>query len=243
MASGASESLILDAWHANAAAWQRAVRDGRIESRRLVTDQAIVDAVMSLAPRTAIDIGCGEGWLARALDARGIAVLGIDAIDALVEAARAHGGGEFRVASYDDIAAGRLDARAEVVVCNFSLLGGESVDNLLAAVPALLAPGGSLLVQTLHPLAAGVEPYVDGWREGSWVGCGDGFAQAAPWYFRTLASWIDALGAAGLSLRGMKEPIHPHTGRPASVIFWAGVRQGNGDEQASRRSVSRHRTE
>lgn len=241
MRAEADEARILDAWQANALAWERAVREERIESRRLVTDQAIVDAVLARSPRTAIDVGCGEGWLARALAAQGVQVIGVDVVPALVESARAKGGGDFRVLSYEDVAAGALRERADVVVCNFSLLGGASVDALLAAVPGLLAPGGRLIVQTLHPLMA-AEPYADGWREGSWVGCGEGFGEAAPWYFRTLGGWVSAFERAGLGLRDVVEPLHPHTGRPASVIFIAGARQGNGDEQASRRSVSRHRT-
>ncbi|WP_426271658.1 class I SAM-dependent methyltransferase [Dyella kyungheensis] len=244
MGDGASEALILDAWHANAQAWEAAVREGRIESRKLATDQAIVELVLSRVPRTVIDVGCGEGWLARALAAQGIEVLGVDAVPALVEAASAKGGGDFRVVSYEDMAAGALKQRADVVVCNFSLLGGASVDALLAAVPALLEPDGVLAIQTLHPLMAGVEPYADGWRDGSWAGCGDGFGQPAPWYFRTLGSWVTAIQKAGLTVLAIKEPIHPHTERPASVIFLAGASyRGNGDEQASRRSVSRHRTE
>jgi len=241
MPASATENEILDAWHANAQAWERAVREGRIESRKLITDQAIVEAVRSCSPRTAIDVGCGEGWLARALHAEGVQVLGVDVVPALVASARHKGGGEFRVASYEQLAAGALDERADVVVCNFSLLGGASVEALLAAVPGLLEPGGRLIIQTLHPLMADVHPYQDGWREGSWAGCGEGFGQPAPWYFRTLESWVAALDAAGLSLEGIREPIHPRTGRPASVIFLAGARQGNGDEQTSRRSVSRHR--
>ena len=75
MAAGSSEALILDAWHANAQAWERAVREGRIASRKLVTDQAIVEAVLSRSPRTVIDLGCGEGWLARALARAGVQVV------------------------------------------------------------------------------------------------------------------------------------------------------------------------
>lgn len=62
MTSSSSESLILDAWQASADAWERAVREGRIESRKLVTDRAIVAAVLSHAPRRVIDVGCGEGF-------------------------------------------------------------------------------------------------------------------------------------------------------------------------------------
>lgn len=222
MGEAASEALILEAWHANADAWERAVRGGGIESRRLVTDRAIVEAVLSRMPRKVIDLGCGEGWLARVLAAEGIEVTGVDAVPALVEAAQAGGGGSFRVLSYADIAAGLLDERADVLVCNFSLLGASSVSGLLAAVPGLLRDGGVLLVQTIHPLVAGIEPYRDGWREGSWAGCGDGFGKPAPWYFRTLGNWIGAFEAAGLRLLALREPLHPHTGKPASVIFMAG---------------------
>jgi 2-polyprenyl-3-methyl-5-hydroxy-6-metoxy-1,4-benzoquinol methylase len=161
----------------------------------------------------------------RALAGEGIDVLGVDAVPALVQAAEQHGGGRFVAMDYARIAAGALDARADVVVCNFSLLGGESVDALLRAVPRLLLPGGVLVIQTLHPWAAcGDAPYRDGWREGSWAGCGEGFGEAAPWYFRTLAGWMASFHAAGLRLAALDEPSHPESGRPASVIFTLQVR-------------------
>jgi 2-polyprenyl-3-methyl-5-hydroxy-6-metoxy-1,4-benzoquinol methylase len=223
--TSSSESDILDAWQANALAWQRAVRVRSIESRRLVTDQAMVDAVMARSPRKVIDLGCGEGWLARVLAAKGVQVTGVDVVPALIETAREQGGGVFHLLSYADLAAGALNERADVVVCNFSLLGQASVDQLLAAVPGMLEPDGILLVQTLHPLAAvSAEPYRDGWREGSWAGCGEGFGKPAPWYFRTFGGWLACFRAAGLQLIQVDEPLHPYTGRPASVIFSAGAR-------------------
>ncbi len=219
------EHTILEAWHANAAPWTRAVREHAIASRKLVTDRAILDAVLARRPRSVIDLGCGEGWLVRALVMQGVDVLGIDAVPVLVDAARTAGGGRFLSMDYADVAGGALRDRADALACNFSLLGGESVDTLLRAVPSLLMPGGALLVQTLHPLAAcGDAPYVDGWREGSWAGCGEGFGQAAPWYFRTLAGWLDALARAGLYAVRMVEPLHPSTGEPAALILVAEAR-------------------
>ncbi len=216
------DTEVLAAWRSSAAPWTAAVRDGRIESRRLVTDRAVVDAVMARAPRTALDLGCGEGWLARALAERGVRVTGVDAVPALVEAARQRGGGDFRVASYEEVAAGALDVRVDVVVANFALIGGGAVDAVVARAPALLAPGGALVVQTLHPLVAvGDGPYADGWRPGSWAGFGPEFTHPAPWYFRTLESWVRLLIGSGLRLVDLREPVHPATGRPASVILVA----------------------
>ncbi|MGH8158903.1 MAG: class I SAM-dependent methyltransferase [Rhodanobacter sp.] len=220
-----SDAKILDSWRTNAMPWTVAVRKQQIESRRLVTDQAIVDAVLGRSPHSVLDIGCGEGWLARALASHGISVIGIDAIPALVEQARQAGGGDFRAMSYEDVAAGKFNEAVDVVVCNFALLGNESVAGLLGAVRSLLKPHGSLLIQTLHPLVAcGEHPYQDGWQHGSWTGFSADFSDPAPWYFRTLESWIKLLADNGLRLLEMREPLHPQTQKPVSVIFMAQAR-------------------
>jgi 2-polyprenyl-3-methyl-5-hydroxy-6-metoxy-1,4-benzoquinol methylase len=219
-----SEARIVACWHGNAAAWTAAVRERRIDSRTLVTDRAIVDAVRSRSPRSVLDIGCGEGWLCRALAASDIDLLGIDIVPGLIAQAQAGGGGRFRVASYQDVAAGTLGFTADVAVCNFSLLGKQSVETIFAALPALLNSGGAFIIQTLHPLVAcGEAPYRDGWREGSWAGFSCDFTDPAPWYFRTLESWLALFRRHGLSVLQLREPLDPRSQRPASVIFIAGV--------------------
>jgi 2-polyprenyl-3-methyl-5-hydroxy-6-metoxy-1,4-benzoquinol methylase len=218
-----SDEKIIESWHTNATPWTAAVRDRRIESRKLVTDQAAVDAVMSRRPASVLDIGCGEGWLSRALAAQGVSrTIGVDVVPALVEQARRAGGGEFHVASYEAIARGELQLTVDVAVANFALIGKDAVDALIRASPSLLRPGGALIVQTLHPLVAtGEQPYEDGWRTGSWAGFSDDFSDPAPWYFRTLGTWVELIASSGLRLEEMREPIHPATGKPASVIFVA----------------------
>jgi 2-polyprenyl-3-methyl-5-hydroxy-6-metoxy-1,4-benzoquinol methylase len=220
-----SDARIIDSWKRNALPWLNAVRRREIESRRLVTDRAVMDAVMACEPTSVIDLGCGEGWLALELLAKGIQVTGIDAVPALVAAAKQAGVIDSRTFSYEEIAAGRLGLKADAVVCNFSLLGKESVDDLLRAIPGLLQPNGSLIVQTLHPLVScGELPYVDGWRAGSWSGFNHEFSDAPPWYFRTLHTWLELLSASGLTLRALQEPLDPRTGKPASVLFLAQAR-------------------
>ncbi len=213
------EASILHSWEQNADAWAHTVRDGHIESRRLVTDRAIIEAVLDGHPGSVMDLGCGEGWLVRALADHGIKALGVDAIPELIARA-SEAGGEFHVTSYDDIITGRWQRRVDTVVCNFALLGKDSVDKLVAALPSLLARGGRLIVQTVHPLVASREQvYEDGWRQESWSGFGRAFPAPAPWYFRTLASWIALFANSGWHVREMREPLHPATGQPASVIF------------------------
>ena len=87
-------------------------------------------------------------------------------------------------------------------------------------MPGIIRPGGSFIVQTLHPLTAcGDLPYQTGWRSGSWAGFSDAFSDPAPWYFRTMQSWLDLFADTGLRLVEVREPVNPRTGKPASVIF------------------------
>jgi cyclopropane fatty-acyl-phospholipid synthase-like methyltransferase len=219
-----SDAKIVDSWRKNAAPWTNAVRESHIESRTLVTNQAIVDAVLGRAPNVVLDIGCGEGWLVRALATHGIRAIGVDVVPALIEQAIRAGGGEFHVASYAALAEGELRIRVDVAVANFALLGKDSVDDLIHRAPALLNEGGALIVQTLHPLVAtGDHPYRDGWRTGSWAGFGTEFTDPAPWYFRTLESWMKLFGESGFRVLEVREPLHPTTQKPASALFIAEV--------------------
>lgn len=216
------EAQILTAWHANAAPWAAVVRNGQIASRRQVTDAAVIGAVTRLRPATVIDLGCGEGWLARALTARGLSVLGVDAVPALIDAALAHGDGWYASMDYAAIADGALEETADAVVCNFSLLGGDSVAAVLQAMPRLLNLGGALVIQTLHPpTACGDAVYEDGWRDGTWAGIEGDFGPAPPWYFRTTESWVRLLEHSGLRLVELDEPTWPGTAQPASLLLVA----------------------
>ncbi|HEX2121214.1 MAG TPA: methyltransferase domain-containing protein [Thermoanaerobaculia bacterium] len=196
-------------WIANAAAWRDAVRERRIESRRVATDAAIVDAVLAQQPRTVLDLGCGEGWLARALAAHGVQVTGVDASPDLVAAAQEQGGGTFQVLAYDELAT--LGARYDVAVANFSLLEED-----LQPLAALAAD--TLIIQTVHP-ASIEEASRDGWRVETFAAMEGEWREPMPWYFRTIASWVATLAENGWSVTETREPLHPETQRPLSVIF------------------------
>ena len=216
---------LVPTWTTNADAWTRAVREGKISSRRAGTDAAIVEAVVSGLPPAGrvLDVGCGEGWLARALGALGAVVHGVDASAPLVEAARAEGGADgttFDVLDYEAAAADpdRLGGPYDAVVFNFALLDDRAAAPLRAA-SAVLERGGRVVIQTLHPLAAG-PPYADGWREETFDGV-EGDFEPMPWFFRTLGSWVRVVSGAGLALAEVREPTHPETGDPLSLILIA----------------------
>ncbi|MDM9556149.1 methyltransferase domain-containing protein [Pseudomonas asiatica] len=215
------EDALLDSWQHNAQAWIDAVRSGSIESRRQVTDQAILLAILGRQPERVLDLGCGEGWLLRALGDRGVEAVGVDGGRALVDAARAAGSAEVHLASYAQLTAAQVYVGKDydLICANFALLQQDIIP-LLAAMNALLAPGGALVIQTLHPWSVADGDYQDGWREESFAGFA-GDWQVMPWYFRTLASWLNALDMAGLRLVSLQEPQHPQSALPQSLLLVA----------------------
>ena len=216
-----------DSWTTNAAAWTRAVRDGGIASRRQGTDAAMVAALRALRPRRVLDLGCGEGWLCRALAAHGIDAIGVDATPALVQAARAAGPTRFECMDYATVATapaalGRFDA----IACNFALLDRD-LGPLLRGLQAMCAPGAVLVIQTVHPwTACGDAPYAPGWRTEAFSAFGDGFAAPMPWYFRRVEDWLALLADTGWRLRALHEPQAPDGTRPLSLLLVAGRAEG-----------------
>ncbi|WP_165856886.1 class I SAM-dependent methyltransferase [Marinobacter sp. JSM 1782161] len=219
MAHGDPESRILSSWKTNASAWIRAVREHEIASRETVTNQAIVNAILTLQPRLVLDAGCGEGWLVRALSAHGIRGIGIDATPELVEQARALDNSRYQVMNYAQLANAH-SFQVDVLVCNFALLGDASANELLRAAAVHLKPDGHLVIQTLHPLMS-LEPgsYQSGWREGTWAGFSDAFREAPPWYFRTLGDWFALFGRFGFRVRSVAEPTNLPGNPPFSILF------------------------
>lgn len=212
---------LLRSWVANAPAWCEAVREQRIESRRVVTDAAIVEAILQGNPRRVLDVGCGEGWLARTLAARGIEVTGVDASAPLIEAARALGGGTFLPMTYEEIAAdpSPLGMGFDAIAANFALLD-DRAEELLGALRSALSENGRLIVQTVHPLFAGADgEYADGWRTETFAAFPGEWPEAMPWYFRTLGSWSRVLANAGYSVAEIREPMYPDRATPASIVF------------------------
>jgi len=215
------ESILLQSWSHNARAWTEAIRSGAIESRQQVTDQAMLLALMGRQPERVLDLGCGEGWLLRALAERGIEAVGVDGDATLVEAAKAAGSSSVYVASYEELVDAKVDIGRDfdLICANFSLLHQDIIP-LLAAMNALLVPGGALVIQTLHPWSVAAGDYQDGWREETF----DSFKgqwQPMPWYFRTLSSWLNALDMAGFQLSSLREPQHPQSAVPQSLLMIA----------------------
>lgn len=98
--------------------------------------------------RRALDVGCGDGSLTRALAARGITTLGIDASPRMIALARARAGAtsllEYRVA---DILADPPPSPVFDVVVSVAMAHHAPLDAVVKYLASAVAPGGTLLIQ------------------------------------------------------------------------------------------------
>lgn len=213
------KQALADSWTRNAAGWTRAVRDGLIASRAAGTDKAILDAIAARRPKRFLDAGCGEGFHVRRVAERtGCAAVGFDGSAALVDAARAADpAGRYEVLTYDAFTAdpAALGGPFDAIAFNYSLFDAE-VTPVLGAARAVLAPGGAILIQTLHSEAVGG---ADGWRLEDFAAFDGGDWSPMPWYFRTLPSWRAAIAEAGLTLAAVSEPAAESGGTPLSLLM------------------------
>ncbi len=213
---------ILQSWEANAENWIATIDNNELESRRLVTNDGIINTVLRQSPKKVLDLGCGEGWLSRELRKKGLQVWGTDAIQSLVDTAIEKDGGFYFRYSYEEIIAGqhRLPTPFDAIVINFALLDKEVTEKLLGCLSYLMRKDGCVIIQTLHPFnTAATEEYKSGWKDGSWKGMSREFLLPYQWYFRTFEDWVKLFVQSHFLIEEINEPIHPQTGKPASVIF------------------------
>jgi SAM-dependent methyltransferase len=218
--SAGNLDLLAQSWRSNAARWSTAVRKGQIESRKNITDAAILTAILRHKPSNVLDLGCGEGWLCRALGSHVPYRVGIDASPELLELGRAIGGADFMLLSYTDMIRNPLAAgdKFDVIAANFSLLD-ECTEQLFATLIQAVRVGGKLVVQTVHPWNVAGD-YRSGWRTESFELLSAEQWTPMPWYFRTLESWISTFGNRW-RLDSIEEPCTDDSSHPVSLIFTA----------------------
>ena len=213
-------------WEQSADWYARAVAGSVLNAQAADTALELLGPVEHL---DVLDLGCGEGHVARRLAAAGARVTAVDPTARLLELAAAHGSAGI---TYRQLAAERLDGLADDcmdAVC--AVLGLHHTDPLadaLVEARRVLRPGGRLAAVIPHPAFDHPGAFShDGHRvlgryrdEGFWSttrGGPAGSVHDIGWHHRTLASWLNALAGAGLAVRGAAEPPGPAE-RP-----WAGL--------------------
>jgi ubiquinone/menaquinone biosynthesis C-methylase UbiE len=209
-------------WSDIASWYDGVVRSGRTPHGLAV--RTTLDLAGDVTGRSVLDVACGQGIASRALARAGAArVIGVDLTEALLDAARAEERADPLGITYLHGDAQRLDGvpdtSADVVTCQLALMDIPDLDATLHAVARVLAPGGVFAAVISHPCF--LAPFAstgaddDGTptrvvrrylTEGFWRSPNpDGVRRVGHWS-RTLATYLNAFLAAGLTLERFAEP-------------------------------------
>jgi SAM-dependent methyltransferase len=189
------------------------------------------DALFDLVPppgELTLDIGCGEGRVARDLSARGHRVLALDGSPVMASAAAAHPQAHGEVLVADAARLPLHDGCADLAVAFMSL---QDVDDYRAAIretARVLRSGGALLIAIVHPVNEvgqfenPEDPDSRFVINSDWYTthrysdrCArDGLTMTFDSEHRPLADYIDALVDAGFLIERIREATDPDPSRP-----------------------------
>src|SRR3954447_12972017 len=135
-------------WSESAGAWIASLGDEGDFTRRYVTDPAMIARVEGRGFRAALDVGCGEGRFCRMLGQLGVAATGVDPTPRLIdEAVRRDPAGDYRIGRAEMLEF--ADARFDLVVSYLTLIDIPDIEQAVAEMERVLAPGGTLLIANL----------------------------------------------------------------------------------------------
>lgn len=210
-----------DPWEAHAAWWQDEFTEGADPE---YTEQ-ILPLIAAHLPAcgAVLDIGCGEGQVARIAAGSGLFVAGIDPTFAQVDVARARGGGPVYArgsAVALAVPGGRFDAAVACLVFEHI----RDLEAALGEVARVLRPGGRFLLLLNHPLlqtpGSGwiddqlLDPPEQYWRIGPYLREAETLEEVERgvrirFFHRPLSRYLNAAFDAGLDLERMEEPAPP----------------------------------
>jgi SAM-dependent methyltransferase len=208
-------------WDEHAQWWIDGFTDGADPE---YVEQIIPLAVEELAGRHKIlDLGCGDGQIARALAAQGSDVLGVDPTQLHIDVAIERGGGpRYLLGGATKIPAD--DETFDAVVACLVFEHIDQMDEAMVEVARVLKPNGQFSFFLNHPLlqtpGSGwiddhiIDPPEQYWRIGPYLVETESIEEVEKdvyirFIHRPLSRYVNALLANGMSLERMVEPSPP----------------------------------
>ncbi|MFI5053052.1 MAG: class I SAM-dependent methyltransferase [Acidimicrobiia bacterium] len=206
-------------WEQHAGWWQREFSAG--------VDPEYEDQILPLVARhlrgskRVLDIGCGEGQVARHVAALGVEVVGLDPTPSQIRVARDRAGGPRYARARAEALPCRGAAFDAVLLC-LALEHVDAFETAIQEVARALEPGGRFVLLLCHPLlqapgSGWIDDRIEGehyWRIRAYLQDHTIVDQVAPgvdlrFIHRRLSRYVHAMGEAGLLIDDMDEPPPP----------------------------------
>lgn len=232
-------------WNRKAQFWDALHGDRGNSFHRRLIEPSVLQLLELQTGETVLDIGCGNGALARRLAEQGARVTAFDFSAELIRLAKARDSGGAAAIAYhvmdatDEAAmlalgAGRFDA----LTCAMTLMDIPIIDPLFRAAARLLRADGRFVFSTQHPAFNSNNPIFVQEKEDRAGVVSDHYAvklrayldlppvkgAGAPgepsphyYYHRPLSELLDAAFAAGFALDGLLEPAFTEEDAPRST--------------------------
>ena len=122
---------------------------------RALIDPPLIKIVGNCRGRDVLDLGCGNGYLARKFAKKGARVTAVDSSPRMIQNAKAHDPENLLKVRYLQSDAGRLVAISEacfdIVYANMSLMDMENAKGAIREVSRVLRRGGRFVASICHP--------------------------------------------------------------------------------------------
>ena len=186
-------------WSDVAEWYDRLVGETGSEYHREVVLPGVMRLLNPQPAQRMVDVACGQGVLCRMLRDRGVEVMGIDAAEPLIRAARERGPNDIRYQVGDARELGFLhESSFDTAACVLAIQNIHPIQPMCEGVSRALKSGGRFVIVMMHPAFRGP-------KETSW-----GWDEAKKVQYRRVDRY----------LLPRKSPIVAHPGKAADVYTW-----------------------
>ena len=198
--------------------------------------RSLLRLIGAIADQRILDLGCGEGRIARLLAGQGNDVVGVDLSGPLLDIARSDENRRITYVHADVCTTDWWDGvDFDGVVSSMSLMDVDDLDGAITTAATTVRPGGWFAWSIIHPGFPGVGEIQPSWPrggsyfdEGWWNTGGAGVRGRVGSNHRTLSTYLNTLVVHGFALEATDEPRWSPTPQDPPMPFFLVTRWRRG---------------
>ncbi len=206
---------VIDIWNTNAAFWDKRMGEGN-DFHRLLLEPNLLDMLQIKKGDAILEVGCGNGQLARKMAGLGAKVTAIDGAAKFIKIAKQKPLADkidYRVIDITNTAELKKlkDNTYDAIVCNMVLMDVENIEPFIGFLPQVLKKNGRFIFSVTHPCFNSGETALV--HERNDIG-----GEIHEYYGVKVSNYLKARAAKGLGMIGQPLPQY-YFHRPLSELL------------------------